>query len=61
MGSICRRSYEWREDVAKRYSFWPVLLSGSLVWVGVLVLFGLGYHGARSRAAKRWRAGSAKR
>jgi hypothetical protein len=25
--------YEWREELAKRYTFWPVLLSGSVVWV----------------------------
>jgi hypothetical protein len=34
---------EWRRDVAKRYSFWPVLLSGSMVWVGALGLFVVGY------------------
>jgi hypothetical protein len=34
---------EWRREVAKRYSFWPVLLSGSMVWVGALGLFVVGY------------------
>jgi hypothetical protein len=34
---------EWRRDVAKRYSFWPVLFSGSMVWVGALGLFVVGY------------------
>jgi hypothetical protein len=34
---------EWRRDVAKRYSFWPVLLSGSMVWIGALGLFVVGY------------------
>lgn len=34
---------EWRRDVAKRYTFWPVLFSGSMVWVGALGLFVVGY------------------
>jgi hypothetical protein len=37
-----RLEYEWREELAKRYTFWPVLLSGSVVWVVVLVLLGVG-------------------
>jgi len=44
--------YEWREDVARRYSFWPVLLSGTLVWMGVLVLFALGWRRKKQRAKK---------
>jgi hypothetical protein len=31
--------YEWREDVAKRYTFWPVLFSGTAIWAGVITLF----------------------
>jgi hypothetical protein len=49
--------YEWREDVAKRYSFWPVFFSGSLIWVGVLVLFALGYRKRRQQSRmtlERW-------
>lgn len=42
--------FEWREDVARRYSFWPVFFSGSLIWVGVLVLFVVGYHKRRRRS-----------
>ncbi|MFZ5895971.1 MAG: peptidase MA family metallohydrolase [Myxococcota bacterium] len=41
---------EWREDVARRYTFWPVLLSGTFVWVGVLGLFVLGWRKKRLRA-----------
>ena len=37
-----RLEYEWREELAKRYTFWPVLLSGSVVWVVVLGLLGVG-------------------
>jgi hypothetical protein len=41
---------EWREDVAKRYTFWPVLLSGSAVWFATIGLFALGYRKRRRRA-----------
>ena len=41
---------EWREDVARRYTFWPVLLSGTFVWIGVLGLFVLGWRKKRKRA-----------
>lgn len=49
--------HQWREDVAKRYTFWPILLSGTGVWAGVLVLFVWGWRKrrARSRATlERW-------
>jgi hypothetical protein len=48
---------EWREEVAKRYSFWPVFFSGSLVWSGVLVLFLLGWRRRKQRSREtleRW-------
>lgn len=41
---------EWREEVAKRYTFWPVLFSGSLIWVGTLGLFALGWRKKRRKA-----------
>lgn len=31
--------FEWREDVSRRYTFWPALFSGSLIWVGAMGLF----------------------
>jgi hypothetical protein len=49
--------HEWREEVAKRYSFWPVFFSGSLVWAGVLVLFVVGWRRRRQRSLEtlqRW-------
>jgi hypothetical protein len=49
--------HEWRQDVAKRYTFWPILLSGTGVWASVLVLFVWGWRRrrARSRATlERW-------
>jgi hypothetical protein len=49
--------YEWREDVARRYSFWPVFFSGSLVWMGMIGLFVLGWRRRRKRAQatlERW-------
>ncbi|HEY6081356.1 MAG TPA: peptidase MA family metallohydrolase [Polyangiaceae bacterium] len=42
---------EWREDIAKRYTFWPVLLSGGVVWVGSLGLFVVGWRKKRRKAA----------
>ncbi len=49
--------YEWREEVARRYSFWPVFFSGSLIWAGVLVLFALGWRRRRRKTKEtleRW-------
>jgi len=49
--------YEWREDASRRYSFWPVLLSGSMMWVGVLGLFVLGWRRLKKReqaTLERW-------
>jgi hypothetical protein len=37
-----RLEYEWREELAKHYTFWPVLLSGSVVWVLVFGALGVG-------------------
>ena len=48
---------EWRREVAKRYSFWPVLFSGSMLWIGVLGLFTVGYFRNRSKqrlTLERW-------
>lgn len=49
--------HEWREDVAKRYSFWPVFFSGSIVWAFVLVLFAFGWRRRQQRSREtleRW-------
>jgi hypothetical protein len=49
--------HEWREDVAKRYSFLPVFFSGSLIWIGVLVLFALAWRKRRRQSKEtleRW-------
>lgn len=49
--------YEWREEIGKRYSFWPVLFSGSLVWAGVLLLFVLGFRRRKRKSQEtleRW-------
>jgi Peptidase MA superfamily len=42
--------YEWREDVDKRYSFWPAAAGGSLLWVGVIGLMVAGYVRRRRQA-----------
>jgi hypothetical protein len=41
--------YQWREDIAKRYTFWPMLFSGSTVWVFALGAMALGYARKRRR------------
>lgn len=44
---------DWKRDLAKRYTFWPVLFGGSLVWVLGLVLLVLGYVKRRERARQK--------
>jgi hypothetical protein len=49
--------HEWREDVSKRYTFWPVFFSGTAVWGLVLGLFVIGWRKRRKRARvtlERW-------
>jgi hypothetical protein len=41
--------YEWREDVARRYTFWPVLFSTTVVWGGIVALFFWGYRRKKAR------------
>jgi hypothetical protein len=41
--------YQWREDMAKRYTFAPILASGSLVWVAALAIIFVGYARKRRR------------
>jgi len=43
--------YQWREDMAKRYTFAPILASGSLIWAAALVMLVVGY--ARKRGKDR--------
>jgi hypothetical protein len=48
---------EWRDEVAKRYTFWPVLFSGSVIWAGTLGLFAVGWRKKKRKAAatlQRW-------
>ncbi len=44
---------EWREDVARRYTFWPVIFGGSLIWIGALGLLIWGYARRKGRAKKK--------
>ncbi len=49
--------HEWREEVARRYTFWPIFLSGSTIWVVALGLVVWGYKRRKKRAEKtmqRW-------
>jgi hypothetical protein len=49
---IRKIEFQWREDIAKRYTFAPVLASGALIWVFALAILVVGY----SRKKKRDRA-----
>jgi hypothetical protein len=40
---------QWREDVAKRYTFWPVLFSSTVVWMGAIGLFVWGWRRRKRR------------
>ena len=49
--------YQWREEIAKRYTFLPVLTSGSLLWVLVFAALVVGYMRKRKRnkaVLERW-------
>jgi len=44
---------EWREDVARRYTFWPIIFGGSLIWVFAFGLMIGGYLRRKKRAQKK--------
>lgn len=49
--------YEWLEDVARRYTFWPVLFSSTVIWMGVLGLLVWGWRRRKAQSAQtlaRW-------
>jgi len=49
--------YQWREEIAKRYTFLPLLTSGSLLWVLVFFALVIGYAKKRKRVKatlERW-------
>jgi hypothetical protein len=49
---------EWREDVSKRYTLWPILTSTVVLWTGIVGLFFVAYRRKKSRARatlERWR------
>ncbi|MCH2108338.1 MAG: hypothetical protein MK135_03345 [Polyangiaceae bacterium] len=44
---------EWHQQLQQRYSIWPILFGGSLVWVFGFVLIVLAYTKRRTRAEKK--------
>jgi hypothetical protein len=49
---------EWREDIARRYTFWPVLTGSTVLWVGIVGLFFWAYRRRKMRDKRtldRWR------
>jgi len=52
-----RLELEWRDDVSRRYTFWPVLLSGTGFWVIALGVFVWGWRRRKRRdklTLQRW-------
>lgn len=50
--------YEWREDVGRRYTFWPVIFSTTVVWGGIVALFFWGYRRKQTKdreTLERWK------
>ena len=47
---VATLEYEWLEDVARRYTFWPVLFSTTVIWMGVLGLMVVGWRRRKARA-----------
>jgi hypothetical protein len=48
---------EWRDDASRRYSIWPILLSGSFFWVIALGIFVWGWRRKKRRdlvTLQRW-------
>jgi hypothetical protein len=57
-GSDIRRlEFEWREGLSKRFTIWPALAGGSIVWLGGIGILVLGWVRKRRRAKQtldRW-------
>jgi hypothetical protein len=49
--SLRTLEYQWHEDLTHRYSFWPTLAGGSVLWMVTLVALGVAYW-RRKRHAK---------
>lgn len=43
---------QWQKDVARRYTFWPVIFGGSLVWFGAFGLMIAAYYRRKRQAQK---------
>ena len=54
---VASLEFEWREDVKKRYTYWPILTSGVVIWVGMIGLILWVWRRRRRRAQdtlERW-------
>lgn len=50
-GSDVRRlEFEWREGLSKRFTIWPALTGGSIVWLFGIVILGVGWVRKRRRS-----------
>lgn len=44
---------EWKKDVAQRYTFWPIIFGGSLIWIAAFGLMIFAFVKRRGRAQKK--------
>ncbi len=54
---VASLEFEWREDVKKRYTYWPILTSGVVIWVAMIGLIAWVWRRRRRRAQatlERW-------
>jgi len=45
-----RLEYRWREELSHRFSVWPAILGGSILWVGAIALLVMAYVKRRRRS-----------
>lgn len=44
---------QWKKDVAQRYTFWPIIFGGSLIWIAAFCLMVFAFVKRRGRAQKK--------
>jgi hypothetical protein len=55
--NVRKLEYEWREELDKRFSFWPVLTGSSMLWAGIMGVLVIAYVRRRRKAKEtlaRW-------
>jgi hypothetical protein len=55
--NVRKLEYQWREELDKRFSFWPVLTGSSMLWAGIMGVLVIAYVRRRRKAKEtlaRW-------